>query len=158
MEEQTEQAAPAKSGGRSKLIIVAALVLVVGGGAGWWFMRGTPAAAEVEEVDPSTRGLVSFTPFLVNLSDGGGSRFLKITVQVVVGTADDAKHAEESAVITAQARSAVLEILTQQVSTTLVTPEGKDALRKALIERLSHVFPKEIKVIDVLFADFVVQF
>jgi len=121
-------------------------------------MRGTPASAEVEDVDPSTRGLLSFTPFLVNLSDGGGSRFLKITVQAVLGTGEQAKHAEESPVIQAQARSAVLEILTQQVSTALVTPEGKEALRKALVERLASVFPKEIKVIDVLFADFVVQF
>ena len=54
------------------------------------------------------------------------------------------------------ARSAILELLTTQTASTVVTLEGKAALRTAIAERVGH--SGELEVIDVLFSDFVVQF
>ena len=54
-------------------------------------------------------------------------------------------------------RSAVLEFLTLQTADGLVTPEGKTALKQSIAERASEALG-HTKVIDVLFAEFVVQF
>jgi flagellar FliL protein len=56
-----------------------------------------------------------------------------------------------------EARSAILELLAIQTAGTLATPEGKQALKKAIIERVSAIFP-DAKVTDVYFSEFVVQF
>jgi flagellar FliL protein len=150
--------APAKKkGGLIKKLLIPLVVLVVLGGAGgWWMMRGG-ASAEPAEPPLESRGLLAFEPFLVNLADSGGNRFLKINVQLVLGTAEEAKHIEEKSVVLMHLRSAILELLTVQQADTLVTAEGKKALKEAIKTRVTPDLPHQ-KVIDVLFSEFVVQF
>jgi flagellar FliL protein len=154
--------APKKKGGFLKILIilVAALVLLGGGGGGaWWWMHrgGATAQAEAKEPPLEERGLVTFEPFMVNLADEGGSRFLKTTVALVVEDAEIAKSIEESPVVISRLRSDILELLTEQQAPTLVTPEGKDALKGAIKARVAHAL-EDKKVVDVLFSEFVVQF
>lgn len=152
---------PAKRG-PNKLVIGAVLLAVLGGGLYWWKGRQLEPEAEASakkkhDVPPSARGLVTFDPFVANLADEGGRRFVRATVQLVVANAEVAKEMEESPVMLMQARSVVLDLLTQQVADRLVTPEGKAELRKAIAERVAESL-EEIEVVDVLFSDFVVQF
>ena len=146
-----------KKGGLLKKLLIPLVVLVVLGGAGgWWMMRGD-ASAEPAEPPLESRGLLAFEPFLVNLADSGGHRFLKINVQLVLGNAEEAKHIEEKSVVLMHLRSAILELLTVQQADTLVTAEGKKALKEAIKTRVTPDLPHQ-KVIDVLFSEFVVQF
>jgi flagellar FliL protein len=138
------------------LVVVIVLLLCAGGGGAWWLLEARSGAAAAEP-DPETRGIVAFEPFLVNLTDAGGNRFLKVTVQLVVGTAAEAKHVEETPVILMRARSSILELLAQQSASELVTPEGKQALKLGIKERVTPLLAHE-QVIDVLFSEFVVQF
>jgi flagellar FliL protein len=157
--DDTTQATPPKKKGRGlvmTLIVVIVLLLCAGGGGAWWLLEARSGAAAAEP-DPETRGLLAFEPFLVNLTDAGGNRFLKVTVQLVVGTADEAKHVEETPVILMRARSSILELLAQQSASALVTPEGKQALKLGIKERVTPLLAHE-QVIDVLFSEFVVQF
>jgi flagellar FliL protein len=153
--------APAKPR-RGKLVPIAAGLVLLGAGAGgvwWWSTRqaaGTAAAGHVE-VPLSQRGLVAFEPFVVNLADPGGTRFVRATVQVVVGTAEQAAEIGETPVLMAQARARILELLATQTADVLVTADGKTALRKTIGEALSGAL-HELEVVDVLFSDFVVQF
>jgi flagellar protein FliL len=151
--------APAK--GKSKLpLIGGALVLLAAGGGGmyWWSGRNAAApAVEAKEIPPSARGLVTFEPFVANLADPGGTRFVRATVQLVVADAHQATEVAETPVLVMQARAIILELLTTQSADVLVTLEGKAALRKAIAERV-HAALHEVEVIDVLFSDFVVQF
>jgi len=162
-EDQEGQApAPApkkKKGGGMKWLFIGALVVILGGaGAAWWMLGGsTTEAAEAAEPELSTRGVFAFEPFLVNLADDGGQRFLKATVSLVVENPEEAKHIEETPVIVAHIRSAIIEVLTQQKAPALVTPEGKTALKQAIKTRTSPLMPDK-KVLDVLFSEFVVQF
>ncbi len=153
--------AAAKKKGPSKMILGLAAVIVlagVAGGAYWFAKQGQPVeAAEKPAPPPPKRGVVPFEPFTVNLADPGARRFLRATVQVLVGSPEMAKEMEESAAEVAQARAIILDLLTQQKADALVTPEGKAELRKALTEHLAHDL-HGIEVIDVLFSDFVVQF
>jgi len=163
-EEAAAPAAPARS--KSRLVLIAGAVVVLagagGGGYWWWSHRAQAdpkaAAKRVEEHhDPADAGVVSFEPFVANLADEGGSRFLRASLKLVVAGADAAKEVEESDVEVAQLQSAILEVLTVQTAEHLVTPEGKAALKKQVIEKADHIL-HNTKVTDVLFTEFVVQF
>jgi len=163
-EEAAAPAAPARS--KSRLVLIAGAVVVLagagGGGYWWWSHRAQAdpkaAAKKVEEHhDPADAGVVSFEPFVANLADEGGSRFLRASLKLVVAGADAAKEIEESDVEVAQLQSAILEVLAVQTAEHLVTPEGKAALKKQVIEKADHIL-HNTKVTDVLFTEFVVQF
>lgn len=154
-----EGAAPAKGGKKKFLIIGAVLVLALGGGGAYWFTAGASAAegGAAKEEDNVERGIVKLDPFVVNLADLGTSRYLRLTIELLVKDAEVAEELEKNRVSLTQARSAILELLTTQTSTELVKPEGKAALREAIKEAVSHAV-KHLEVVDVLFSDFVVQF
>lgn len=140
---------------------VAVLALAGGGGFYWKTQQAAAASAHGEEEKEAedvhvTRGLVSFDPFVVNLADPV-PRFLRVSMQLVVKSPEEASALEHSKVSILQARSAILELLTTQTSDVLVTPEGKAGLRAAIVEKVSRDIPG-FKVFDVLFSDFVVQF
>jgi flagellar FliL protein len=153
--------APAKARGKGKMPIIAgavALLAAGGGGLYWWNGRhAAEAVVEAKEVPPSARGLVSFEPFVANLADPGGTRFVRATVQLVVADALQATELAETPVLVMQARAIILELLTTQSADVLVTLDGKAALRKAIAERVAAAL-HEVEVVDVLFSDFVVQF
>jgi flagellar FliL protein len=136
---------------KKALIIVLAVVLAGAGGGTYAMLR-----ASSESATP-TRGLVPFDPFVVNLADPGGMRFIRVTMQVVVRDEAGAKEVMESLLTLKESRSAILEILSQQMAGELVKVEGKQALKKAIVERLSKQI-KQTKVLDVFFSEFVVQF
>jgi len=139
-----------------KLLVIAVAVLVLAGGAGgtWWWMR-RPVQAQAPALEE--RGLVSFEPFLVNLADESANRYLKVTLGLVLPTAEDAKHVQETPVVLSRLRSDILELLTEQSSAQLVSAEGKQALKIAIKARLGEALEHK-EVVDVLFSEFVVQF
>ena len=149
---------PKKKGGlMMKLIIGVVLLGGVGGGAAWWLLGTKTEAKEAAEPPLEERGLLTFEPFLANLTDEGGNRFLKATIGLVVETEAEAKHIEETPVVMGHLRSTILELLAVQSAPVLVTPEGKETLKKKIKEQTSALL-KDKKVIDVLFSEFVVQF
>jgi flagellar FliL protein len=155
---------------KKAIVIGVAVLVLAGGGAGgwWWFSQRAQAAAAGSEhnqqAPPPETGVVALDPFLVNLADSEASRFLRVTLELVVdnkelaeGFAAKGEHDGSHAVEKVRLRSAILELLTTQTSDRLVTSEGKAALKKAIAERAAHVL-EGAKVVDVLFTDFVVQF
>jgi flagellar FliL protein len=156
-------APPAEAGGKSKskLLLIGAVVVVLaagGGGGYWWWSHRAPAdPAKEKEKETADAGIVSFDPFVANLADEGGTRFVRASMKLVISGAEKAKEVEESAVERAQMQSAILEALTVHTADELVTPEGKAELKKEILERAGHVL-HDTKVTDVLFTEFVVQF
>jgi flagellar protein FliL len=150
-----QPAAPAKS--KKLLIIIVAVLVVVGGGGGAYWKFFAKSADPVVETKPSVPpAMVNFDPFVVNLADPWTPRFLRVTLGLVVEGAGPAKEFTENAVVRQQVRSDLLELLSQQQASQLVTPEGKAALKKTVIERASHD-AQELKITDVLFTEFIVQ-
>jgi len=150
-----------KTGGARWLILGVVAVILLGGGGGgawWWLHRGGQVAEAAPKEPPlEARGLLKFEPFMVNLADEGGSRFLKATLSLVVEDEATAKQLEASPVVVSRVRSDILELLTEQSAPALVTPEGKESLKNAIKARTAHALDNK-KVIDVLFSEFVVQF
>lgn len=159
----TPGSAPAAGGGKKKLFIIGGVALALAGGGGYYWQAKASAAAAAgheaasKDVSPKERGLVSFEPFVANLADPGGQRFVRATVQLVVGDTHMATEMAETPVLTMQARAIILELLAMQMADTLVTPEGKVALRQAIAEQIAAAL-HDVEVVDVLFSDFVVQF
>lgn len=160
-----EAPAAAKSKGKLFVIVGAVVVLAGAGGGGyWWWSHRAPADAKAEakveepsEAEAEDAGVVSFEPFVANLADEGGTRFVRASMKLVVSGAEKAKEVDENAVYRAQLQSAILEILTVHTAEQLVTPEGKAALKKEILARAVKVV-RIAKVTDVLFTEFVVQF
>jgi flagellar FliL protein len=160
---------PKKSGAMKWVVIGVVLLLVLGGagGAAWWFTRPAPTdeAADGEGSQPPPKkapqptgdGIVALDQFLVNLADKDATRFVRVKLCLVVGTKKEADEIAKNEVAKMRLRSAVLELLAQQTSDKLVTPEGKTELKKAIAQRAKPALG-ETKVLDVLFTDFVVQF
>ena len=138
-----------KGGSKLVPIIAAVLLLVGGGGGGYWYFVMRPAAAAAaaaaEEVgggkeEKSSKSekkkpkkkeseggaALKFDPFVVNLADEGGTRYLRVGLSLVIdGDAAEAKELEETKVKLLKIRSAVLELLSQQTADAVVTQEGK---------------------------------
>ena len=159
-------AAPPAKKSRKGLVIVLIVVLLLlaggGGGAYWFLFRGKAAEAEAAEPEPPpppppATGIIELEPFVVNLADPSGSRFLRVSLSLVVADESVAKEFEEEKVVHMQVRSAILELLAQKQSTELVTVDGKNHLKQEIAEKVSHA-AHELKVSDVLFSEFLVQF
>jgi flagellar basal body-associated protein FliL len=154
-------APPAAGGGWKKTVGVVLITGLAAAGGGFWWSRSTAAQEGVAEHAPkavkATRGLVKFEPFVVNLADGAGTRFLRTTLQLVIEPSEGAAALAENPVKMLELRSAVLELLAQQSASALVTPEGKAAMKAAIISRAQEAL-EDWKIADVLFSEFVVQF
>ena len=172
-----DKASPQKGGSKKVVVIALVAVLLLSGGAGsYWFfvMRPQAAAHETEGHDPdgeqspaksrkkAKRGgagaALRFDPFVVNLADEGGTRYLRLGLSLVIdGNEAEAKEIEEGRVKLLRVRSAVLDLLSQQLADHVVTPQGKQELREA-IEAIANEALAPAEVTDVLFTEFVVQF
>jgi flagellar protein FliL len=159
--------APVKKSKLTMILVLVGGLLVLGGGAAaggyWWMARNGAAAANGEKheedkdkIGPES-GIIPLEQFTVNLADKESSRFLRATVHLVIDQGHAAGELKEDALKLMRIRSSILELLTVQTSDKVTSPEGKAALKEEIGKRASAIL-KPVKVIDVLFSDFVVQF
>jgi flagellar basal body-associated protein FliL len=147
------------------LLGVIVLLLLGGGGTGLylWRVRAAPpegeAGAGQDQGKAPARacGVLVFEPFVVNLADKEGSRFLRVNLRLLIDDGEAVEELQKDEVAMLKIRSGILELLSAQTSDKLVTAEGKTALKSAIAERAGQTLDK-VKVTDVLFSEFVVQF
>src|SRR5690554_7058290 len=106
----SQPAAAPESGAKSAkkkpivvLTIVGILILAMSGAAGAYFYMHRDAAPS----PPPEPGVVALEPFTVNLADPGGQRFLRVTLGLVLETAEQAQELEENKLGLARARSSI---------------------------------------------------
>ena len=163
MAEESAQAEPQEAKkGKSKLLVILLVVLVlVGGGAGaaWYFgllFGGRHAEAREEEEHekpPAVGALLPLDPFIANLADEDGKRYLKATLQVEFF---DARVPDDFAARTAQIRDLLLTLFTSKTFSDVRTPEGKGQLREEIINRMNRALHRDA-VKAVYFTEFIVQ-
>lgn len=98
-------------------------------------------------------GLLSLEPFIANLADDGGRRYLKATFQVDFG------GTEVPAAMNArlpQTRDLLLTLFTSKTFDEIRTPEGKQQLREEIIARVNQVLDRDLAK-AVYFTEFIVQ-
>jgi flagellar FliL protein len=176
-EEAEKPAEGAEAKKKSKLVpMIGSGVLVTAGAvAALWYLGIGPfagaakhaeATAAVEggahEEEPADHGgaaagkpggLLSLEPFIANLADDGGRRYLKATFQVDFG------NAEIPAAMTSrlpQTRDLLLTLFTSKTFDDIRTPEGKQQLREEIIQRVNQVLDRDLAK-AVYFTEFIVQ-
>jgi flagellar basal body-associated protein FliL len=105
---------------------------------------------KVEQV----KATLALDPFLVNLADTDDIRFVKTTLQL--GLAEEPKEQTKNSVIIAAIRDSIISLLSSKKADQILTPQGKDTLRKEIRARVNALSPKT-KVLEVYIVDFVVQ-
>ena len=164
VEEASEEVEETKKGSLKKLIVIGGIVLILGGGgfAGWKFFLaekfgfGQSEDQQSEEVveESTVPGLIhKMEPFIVNLLDQGGKRYLKAQFSIEVESEEIKQELHNR---TPQLRDAILLLLASKSFLQIGVPEGKIQLRTELIERINSVL-KTSAVRTLYFTEFVVQ-
>jgi flagellar FliL protein len=137
---ETDGAAPAptKKNGSGLIIAALAVVVLVGaGGAGWLFFMRAPTdagtrLAEAEEVHADPIYYTLADNLVVNFRSPGGTRFLQVGIELMTYDKEGAHKLEKHAPVL---RSNLILLLSDQSQDTLLSREGKEALRaEALAE------------------------
>jgi flagellar FliL protein len=165
------QAAKGKSGLIKLIIIGVAGLLVLGGGgfAVWKFFLAKPAeppAAEATakagadkkegEAKPADKPgtVLNLEPFIVNLADTSGKRYLKLTLAVDLKD-EAAKKSLEARM--PQVRDSILLLLTSKTYADISPVAGKLKLRTEVLRSLGNILGASGGVHAVYFTEFVVQ-
>jgi flagellar FliL protein len=99
---------------------------------------------------------ITLEPFLVNLADKESSRYLKTSIRILVSDAETAKTVNGSDIFMPRMRDTILSILSTKMASDIVNNEGKQKLKKEIIDKVNEFIPGK-SATDVFFTDFVVQ-
>jgi flagellar FliL protein len=96
---------------------------------------------------------VALAPFVVNLSDPLGRRYLKLTIMVeTMGAAANAELTDKEP----QVRDQIIMLLSSKTYQELATMESKMALKADIVRRLNQILGGS-KVLQVYFTEMVIQ-
>jgi flagellar FliL protein len=159
--------------GRKHDLLPDARLLLGGGGAGAWYMglfgggkaaphgeeggeaagHGEEGTATAEASTPDVGALYALDPFIANLSDEDGRRYLKATLQVEFfkGQVPNEWNARLP-----QVRDLLLTLFSSKNFAEVRTPQGKAVLRDESVTRLNHALRQDM-VKAVYFTEFIVQ-
>ncbi|MBU2539475.1 MAG: flagellar basal body-associated FliL family protein [Proteobacteria bacterium] len=159
--EATEQE-PKKKSKMGFFIILGVGILVLGGGgffAYTKFLGQKPAVEDVasQEVKKEPEAVIGemlvMDPFVVNLADPKGKRYLKVKIELELESKEAVDKATKAA---PKLRDMVIMMLTSLGFEEVMTPEGKIRVRDELLERFNEIMrPDHIK--NIYFTEFVVQ-
>lgn len=154
MEEQDQQP-KAKKGLPMKWIIIisiALLVVVAGAGTGYYLFSKTQSKKPPEQ-KPAVITIWPMDAFVVNISDVGGERYLKLVIQLELSEPGAVAELEQ---IKPRLRDSILDLLTPKTYKELMDVAGKQRLREDIAGRVNNAISKG-KVTRVYFTEFVVQ-
>ncbi|OAQ21315.1 flagellar basal body-associated FliL family protein [Thermosulfurimonas dismutans] len=150
-----------KGGGKKFLIfIILGVGLLLGAGAAAYFLlfsKSSPPPEEeqvpVEPDKPEVGPFLQLNPFVVNLSDPTGRRYLR--VKIALELKDDKALSEANDRIP-QINDTIILVLSSKTVEEVLAPEGKAELRFEIMNKLNQLLgPGKIR--GVYFTQFVVQ-
>jgi flagellar FliL protein len=153
-----------KAGSKTRrwlLPVVGLLALLSVGSGGWIFyshylhsprQSAAEAASEIP-APPDIPVVVALDPFLVNLADASGKRYLRTVFDIEVSSS---AAAEEMKHKTSVIRNGILMILSAKSFDDIRTVSGKGSLRDEIVEELNTILTSG-KARNVYFKEFVVQ-
>jgi flagellar FliL protein len=147
---------------KKKLMIIGPVVLLVALFAVKTFVLAPPPADEKKLAKEPGLTYTMDEPFVVNLADGSGTphfakvgvalRFSKLSEgEIVKGEGDKPDDVEEDS----ELRDIVIATLQSKTSAQLSTTEGREAVKKGIVERVNK--HTDYKIVDVYYTEFAVQ-
>lgn len=151
---EVQQQSKPKGKGKLLIILIAAVVVIAGGAAASYFLLlSKPSSTETKTKEASGGVNFALEPFVVNLMDQGGGKYLKVSIQIELA---NAKISEQAKAKTPQLRDAIITLITNKTSEELITPEGKILLKDEIKQRANQILG-EGSVLNVYLTDFVMQ-
>lgn len=141
------------------LIGVVVLVLAGGGYVGWTMVKtdpepaADPSASNPKEPEMAVGQTFSMDPFVVNLNETGGKRYLKSKIELEYMEEGVGK---ELKLRLPQMRDVILLHLSSKTLDEIRSIDGKVELKNALIKRINQVL-KQGKIRNLFFTQFVIQ-
>jgi flagellar FliL protein len=153
-DENTEVEQP-KSSSLKKLIIIGVIVLLAGGGGAFaWFKFFKKEPVEtVAKPEVAETVVQDVETFLVNLSDPGGRRYLKLTMKAKL---NNKRVAEEFAQHAIEIKDSVLTLLSSKEFAEISTAEDKATLKQEILQRMNRLLGQG-QVQEIYFTEFLVQ-
>ncbi len=170
-EEIEEEVVEKKSGGNMVLILIVVLlvVLLVGGGLAAFFLMGSDEEMAPQQTTQTTKAKKSsskrstdyltigpmypMSQFIVNLLSEGGSKYLKVSLDIEL---DQAELAAEMDLKKSLVRDIVIRSLSSKTFEEVSTMKGKDRLKDEVVSKINDVLA-DGQVKNIFFTDFVVQ-
>ena len=164
-EEQEQGSQPKKAKSKILLIAVIGILLVALLGVGGFIVytqvlggggeEAKKEAAKAEELKQAAKlGIVTaLDPFIVNLLDEAGKRYLKVTMQLEL---DSEMLNEEISNKMPQIKDSIITVLSSKNTDDLLTVDGKFKLKEQIQTRV-NVLLKTGVVKNVYFVEFVIQ-
>jgi flagellar FliL protein len=148
------------------LLIGVMMMLILGLGGGLFMMWNQLSALnaqsvadaggqpdEVVSLEQSLGPIFSLDTFIVNLADKGGTRYLRVTMDLELGSSD---LEDELYKRLPQVRDSLLMILPSKRFEDISTVQGKTALRDEMLEALNGYLGQG-KITNIYYKEFVVQ-
>lgn len=171
---ELEESGEKKKSPMMLIIIIAAVVLLLGGGAAGYFFFMTddaPPAAQEGQAEGGAEGqagqegegakkaekggaVVKLDPFIVNLADPTGKRYLKLSL--AVDTTDE-KTQQELEGRMPQIRDSILLLLTSKSYADISSVAGKIRLRNEVLQIINRALKGVGDIHAVYFTEFVIQ-
>lgn len=167
-EAKKEEAAPEKKG-RGMLFGIIAVILLGIGAAGFIFLKDrsgdkvekaghqeaeAPHGGGHEGAKSGERGsMFALEPFIVNLQDNSGTRYLKLTVNLEL---NPNSNTSELTAMAPQIRDSLIILLSSKGYTDIGTVEGKYQMRDEIVARINQLIGKT-RVKTAYFTEFVIQ-
>lgn len=141
-----------------KLIIFLVLGLVLLGGGGFgaylFFFKKAPPPETTEHAPVVAQPVMhQMDPFLVNLADPGGKRYLKVTMQLSMESATALNDLQNRTVVV---RDGVIMMLSGKTFDDISSPAGKMALKREIMARINKSLTQG-QVKEIYFTEFLVQ-
>jgi len=155
------QEAPKKKSRLLFFIILGVTLLLLGGGGFFTYKKFlapqpvAPAEGEATQAEAQTPigEIFALEPFVVNLADPQGKRYLKLKIEIEL---ESPAAVEKATKVAPKLRDMVIMMLTSLSFEEVMTPEGKIRIRDELLERFNQIMrPDRIK--SIYFTEFVVQ-
>ncbi len=147
-------------------LILPVVALLIGVGGGYYLGSSMTEASikEAEQLEPQEEAvskdpnamvgeMFKLAPFVVNLNEPRGNRYLKTTIQLEMDSEALLAELERRS---AQLQDIILSLLTSKSSKELQALEGKFRLREELLSRINALLVNGV-VTRVYFTEFVIQ-
>lgn len=153
---ENEEESPKKKS-KLMLFIFIGVALVLLGGGGFFAYTTLMAPESVVEIDPDAPEpageFLALEPFVVNLADPTGKRYLKVQIELELNNLPALESAQREV---PKLRDTVIMMMTSLSFEEVMTPEGKIRIRDELLERFNMVLRPQ-RVRNIYFTEFVVQ-
>lgn len=141
------------------IAVIASLVVSLASGATsiFFFLNKTGVPKQkVIEPRPELGKMEKMGEFTVNLADTEEAHFVRATLELEQAFGSSPEFGNEMMQRKSQLRDVIINVLSSKVAKDLKTPEGKEALKQEVKERVNSVLARG-QIARVYFTEFAVQ-